>query len=183
MALKLGDNESLRQHHLGTQHVTSFNHYPSLPIDLLRAGEAARSPCHSDFGTLTLLFQRGVSGLEIADMSSTEEFQSVPVEKTATFIPVDPDPEAIIVFGGYLMTRWTNRRWRGAVHRVTAPRGLEGGVETPERYSIVFFANPERATMVKPVSSCENHKDGNTYGPINAGKYFDKKRRDVYSPL
>ncbi|KAF2101385.1 Clavaminate synthase-like protein [Rhizodiscina lignyota] len=171
MALQLSDEQSLRQYHTGTLFTSSLNHYPSVPAQLLQSGEAARSPAHADFGTLSLIFQRNVGGLEIADM-----------KKTATFIHINPEPGSIIVFGGYLLNRWTDKRYRGAVHRVTEPSHLECGMEIlPERYSVVFFSFPDAATTIEPLASCCSDENPRKYEAINAGEYLQKKKAVIYT--
>jgi isopenicillin N synthase-like dioxygenase len=168
--------------------VTSLLHYPTIACHQLRCGAAARSPAHSDFDTLTLLFQRDVGGLEIADMGTTQETRSHRIEKTATFIRVDSEPGAIIVLGGHLLNRWTNRRYRDAVHRVIEPRSAADHASyandvkgiIPERYSIAFFSFPDAPTTVEPLSSCYSDSNPRKYRPIIAGEYLEGKRR-VYT--
>lgn len=127
----------------------------------------------------------------MADMGSTDKMMTAAVERTAKFIHVDPRPGAIVVNVGYLMMRWTNKRWKNTVHRVVEPpRSKEtltanerdkGGEEmTPERYSIALFCSPNTDAIVDPFSSC---CDGvmKKWGPINAGEWTRKKRVEAYS--
>ena len=62
-------------------------------MHILRSKKVGRNPANSDFGTLGLHFQRDVDGLEIADMSSTDEAKSERIEKTASLIHVNPNLE------------------------------------------------------------------------------------------
>jgi isopenicillin N synthase-like dioxygenase len=93
----------------------------------------------------------------------------------------------IIVNVGYLPIRWSNGRWKNAVHRVSEPprwkeQGLQGskindilrrdggGIETiPERYSIAYFSALDPATVVEPLSCC--CRDQAPKKPINDGEY------------
>lgn len=183
-------DDYLSQYHTGSLYVSSFLHYPALPTERPQPHQVARNPAHSDFGTLTLLFQRDIGGLEIADMSSTGETKSEAVEKSARFIHAEPKPGAILVNIGYLMMRWTNGRWKNTVHRVATPpllRSKPGQVDEnskeviPERYSIAFFGFPDAGTVVEPLAQCCTDEQPKRWKPINAGEYLLKKRAAVYS--
>jgi isopenicillin N synthase-like dioxygenase len=171
--------------------VSSLIHYPATPTQRRRLGEVVRNPAHSDLGTLTFLFQRDIGGLEIADMSSTDETTTAAVEKNARFVGIDPKPGTIVVNIGYLLMRWTNGRWRNTVHRVGVPPNLvnkwtpqdSGDLKAmiPERYSIAFFGFPDTATIVEPLATCWSNEKPKRWGPINAGEYLLKKRAALYS--
>lgn len=123
-------------------------------------------------------------------MSSTSETRSVDVEKTARFIHVDPEPGGIVVIGGHLLSRWTNRRYADAVHRVAEHRPVvverssdaeaedaDDAMEMiPERYSIVFFSFPDAETIVQPFASCCGDGNPSKYQTINASEFRLKKR-------
>jgi hypothetical protein len=91
---------------------------------LLNSGKLARVPAHSDFGTLTLLFQDDVGGLEIADLGSANTEKSAEFEKYGSFTPVKPVPGTVVVNIGYLLMRWSNGRWKNTIHRVMGPSSL-----------------------------------------------------------
>jgi isopenicillin N synthase-like dioxygenase len=184
IALDLGPTESLRQHHNGSMFVSSLIHYPATPIEI---GEIIRGPAHSDLGTLTLLFQYGVGGLQVADMNSTDKISSAAVNKSAKFLDIEPDHETILVNIGYLLMRWTNGRWKNTVHRVSEPplansiNARESGDPrlVPERYSIAFFIFPDAETNIEPFDSCCRDKVRKNWGPIKAGDYLFQKRGDL----
>jgi len=190
IALDLRPEESLGQYHSGSMFVSSLIHYPAVSTQLLRSGEVVRCPAHSDFGTLTLLFQQQVGGLQVADMSSTDKTTSAAIERDATFIHVDPKPGAIVVNVGYLLMRWTNGRWKSTVHRVVEPprtskeaaQGIDDGEAfVPDRFSVAFFSSPDEATVVEPFAACCSEQEPKKWGPINAGEYLLKKRAVIYS--
>jgi hypothetical protein len=95
-----------------------------VPTQLLNSGKLARVPAHSDFGTLTLLFQDDVGGLEIADLGSANTEKSAEFEKHGSFTPVKPVPGTVVVNIGYLLMRWSNGRWKNTIHRVMGPSSL-----------------------------------------------------------
>jgi len=169
--------------------VSSLIHYPAVPVRLFRSGEVVRNPAHSDFGTLTLLFQEEVGGLQVADMSSTDKISSTAVDKSAKYLDVEPNSKIILVNIGYLLMRWTNGRWKNTVHRVSEPPLAKDTKRVeddspgliPERYSIAFFSFPDAKTNVEPFSSCYGDQVSKRWGPINAGDYLLRKRADLYS--
>ncbi len=169
--------------------VSSLIRYPAISAQRLKSGEFVRNPAHSDFGTLTLLFQQDVGGLQIADMSSTDKTTSAGIEKSGKFVHVDPKRGSIIVNTGYLLMRWTNGRWKNTVHRVLEPPGSvwtaqdsdDSGWMVPERYSIAFFSFPDAATVVEPLPTCCSDQEPKKWGPIDAGEYLLKKRAATYS--
>jgi isopenicillin N synthase-like dioxygenase len=105
IALDLGPEKSLSRYHTGSLFVSNLVHYPAISAQLLRSGEAARNPAHSDFGTLTLLFQRDVGGFEIADISLTNKTTNAAVEKSGKFLHAAPCTETILVNAGHLLMR------------------------------------------------------------------------------
>ena len=167
---------------------SSLLHYPALTRQV-SSNKVVRNPAHSDFGTLTLLFQRDVGGLQVADMGSTNKTSSAAVDKSARFLDVEPDPHTILVNAGYLLMRWTNRRYKNTVHRVSEPppphRAKTGGgnqsESIPQRYSVAFFSFPDADTDFEPLSSCCSDEVPKKWNPINAGEYLARKRKVAYS--
>ncbi|MEX1217735.1 MAG: 2OG-Fe(II) oxygenase family protein [Acidimicrobiales bacterium] len=99
---------------------------------------------HTDPGTLTLLLQDDIGGLQA-------------LSNTAGWIDVPPQPGTIVVNLGDCTQAWTNDRYRAAVHRVIP-------MNEHRRYSIPYFANPLREAIVAPLS--ELAPDGPRYRPF-----------------
>ena len=156
--------DSLGQHHSGSMFVSSLLHYPSVTTRMLRSGESIRNPAHSDLSTLTFLFQQDVGGLQVAYMTSTDKTTSAAVNKSATFLNVEPHSDLVLVNAGYLLMRWTNGRWKSVVHRVSFDCGksMEGQSpeSVPERYSIAFFNQPSANAVMAPVIPAGQVSDG-----------------------
>ena len=170
-----------------------------MPTHLLHSGKIARNPAHSDFGTLTLLFQDDIGGLEIADLGSANTEKSAEFEATGSFSPVKPVPGTIIVNVGYLLMRWSNKRWKNTIHRVVGPSSrpmreeptdsdnpsttgsefgfLEG--TTPQRHSIPFFVNPDPKTIIEALPGCWREDVPKKWKPIKAGDYLLKKMKSI----
>lgn len=115
------------------------------------SGSDARAGAHSDYGSITLLFQRvGQSGLEI----------QLPGGKEWAGVPVCPEGEGqgtpIVVNIGDLLSYWTDGLLRSTVHRVVFPDSStrqEEHEQGQDRYSIVFFSHPVDTTQLTPVPS------------------------------
>ena len=105
-----------------------------------------RAGAHSDYGSLTLLFQRpGQPGLEIQPPNESR-WAPVPV------LPDGYDDEVppILVNIGDLMSYWTEGLLRSTVHRVFFPKDTKG---KSDRYSIAFFCHPLDDAELIPVPS------------------------------
>jgi isopenicillin N synthase-like dioxygenase len=126
-------------------------HYPPISCDTL--SKAMRISEHSDFGTLTLLFQDNVGGLQVEDQCNSKRF-----------IPVEPEsPYEVVVNVGDCLQRWTNETLRSANHRVTFPEGIsaKSGGFLAERYSAAYFGKPDRTVLVDTMQEfcrCEKAK-------------------------
>lgn len=110
--------------------------YPSIEAAKLQVGGAARAGSHSDYGTLTLLFQDDVGGLEVQD-------------KAGKFVPALPVEGTIVINCGDLLMRWSNDVLRSTIHRVVLPSG-HGAEMTPKRQSIAYFSVSDAV----PLSFC-----------------------------
>jgi isopenicillin N synthase-like dioxygenase len=103
-------------------------HYPAVRRDVftinpgqVRAGE------HSDYGSITFLFQDERGGLQVQSPSGK-------------FVDATPVPGTCVVNAGDLLARWSNDTIKSTVHRVVEPPKREGegeqGEVYPARYSI-----------------------------------------------
>ncbi|KAI9796097.1 MAG: hypothetical protein M1833_006519 [Piccolia ochrophora] len=123
-------------------------YYPALAPSMEHDPSAdLRAGAHSDYGSITLLFQRpGQPGLEIQNPSS--EWSPVPVSPAGT---EDDAVPPILVNIGDLLSYWTNGLFKSTVHRVIFPKeGRKGG---QDRYSIAYFCHPLNTTELVPVPS------------------------------
>lgn len=124
-------------------------YYPAIPADSDYQPEVdVRAGAHSDYGSITLLFQRpSQPGLEIR--TSEDEWAPVPVipdgYKTSATLP------PILVNIGDLLSYWTNGLLKSTVHRVIFPRQARRGGE--DRYSIAYFCHPADDADLVPVPS------------------------------
>jgi isopenicillin N synthase-like dioxygenase len=137
---------------------TAMNYYPALPE--FRETKVLRKAAHSDWGTLTVLYQDDESGLQVLDPDGR-------------WLDVPPRPGTFVVNIGELMTRWTNNRWSSTVHRVVAAPGSTGR----PRYSVPFFYQPNYDAVIECIPTCVDEGDAPVYPPILSHDYFGQKAR------
>lgn len=127
------------------------NHYP--PLDEEPEPGQIRVGTHTDYGTLTLLYQPDeVGGLEVF---VDEEWFSVP-----------PIKGSYVVNIGDLMARWTNDRWTSTLHRVQNP-DFTGPAS--RRISFPFFCQPNYDAEIRSLPSCVAEGTPSRYATITAG--------------
>jgi isopenicillin N synthase-like dioxygenase len=116
-----------------------------------------RAGAHTDYGTLTVLKQDTVGGLEVLD-------------QLGEWAPVESIPGAFVINIGDLMARWSNDRWRSTLHRVVdPPASLSGGI--PRRHSMPFFHNANWDALVSTLPGTGEPK----YEPVLAGPHLRAK--------
>ncbi|KAK6373309.1 hypothetical protein LTS17_008329 [Exophiala oligosperma] len=128
-----------------SQTVARLLHYFETPANT--NGEVwHRAGAHTDWDLLTLLFQKaGQSGLEICP--GREVSTSFGHGDTWTKVEPDPDTNAIICNIGDLLMSWSDDRFKSTFHRVKAP--CDPDDYYGERYSIAFFNQPCRDTLIQ----------------------------------
>ncbi|EAW17576.1 putative oxidoreductase, 2OG-Fe(II) oxygenase family [Aspergillus fischeri NRRL 181] len=111
-----------------------------------------RAGAHSDYGSITLLFQRpGQPGLEIRTPDGS--WAPVPVQpgnaEDASVYPFPP----ILVNIGDLLSYWTDSLLKSTIHRVVFPLSEQRSPNPQDRYSIAYFCHPVDTTELVPVPS------------------------------
>ncbi|ESZ94874.1 hypothetical protein SBOR_4750 [Sclerotinia borealis F-4128] len=142
------------RHHGGTTGcVLRLLYYPSLPPDSdYQPDVDIRAGAHSDYGSITLLFQRpSQPGLEILPPSSTSEPEWTPVPIQPPPTESDPSPPILVNIGD-LLSHWTNNFLVSTVHRVIFPKSILPS-EIADRYSIAYFCHPVGSTVLESVPS------------------------------
>ena len=133
--------------HKEMYNTTRVIHYPSYDGQLedkqMRIGE------HSDYGTITLLWQiNDVPGLEVQDLGGV-------------WHPVPYEEDGVVVNIGDLLQRWTNDYFVSTKHRV-----VNTHIHIP-RYSMPHFVDPQPGTIVKNLT-----KTPDKYAPIESKDYL-----------
>ncbi|KAB8296695.1 hypothetical protein EYC80_002115 [Monilinia laxa] len=141
-------------------------YYPSLPPNSdYQPDVDIRAGAHSDYGSITLLFQRpSQPGLEILppSKSSSPTWTPVPIQPSPT--ENDPSPPILVNIGD-LLSHWTNNLLVSTVHRVIFPKSALPS-EIADRYSIAYFCHPVGSTVLESVPSERVRKFGEENGQV-----------------
>ncbi|GAA5878454.1 hypothetical protein JCM8547_006587 [Rhodosporidiobolus lusitaniae] len=139
--------------------------YPPVEKEKIEGG-GNRAGSHTDYGTVTLLFQDMVGGLEVQE------------KETGAFVPAKPVENTVVVNIGDLLQRWSNDVLRSTVHRVVLPSDLApGSTMTPRRNSIAFFSNPNLHEMI----ACLPNTGEPKYEPVECEKYLVSRLEQTYT--
>eukprot|EP00164_Ancoracysta_twista_P005754 GFYU01007909.1.p1 GENE.GFYU01007909.1~~GFYU01007909.1.p1 ORF type:complete len:243 (+),score=85.64 GFYU01007909.1:400-1128(+) len=112
-----------------------------------------RASAHTDYGTITILAQDNVGGLQVKNVDDT--WQDV----------VSPDNSFVVNIGD-LMKRWTNDRFLSTLHRVV-------NASPERRQSMAFFHNLNNGAIVECIDTCKG--DGAKYPSISSYEYLMQK--------
>ncbi|KAJ5328386.1 hypothetical protein N7452_008776 [Penicillium brevicompactum] len=162
--ISVGDN-NLRLLHYPPVSQEVFQNNPNQ----VRAGE------HSDYGSITLLFQDRHGGLQVRSPKGT-------------FVDATPIADTIVVNAGDLLARWSNDTIKSTRHRVIQPPRPVGespgdGHQTyPARYSIAYFCNPDDDKLIEalPGTYGEAAQVDKKYSDITAGEYLVQRLTATY---
>lgn len=157
----------LRDYHRKQDNQLRLLHYPPVEAELLRQGNLERIAAHTDFGTMTLLFQDEVGGLEVEDVQVKGKFNQAP------YIP-----GTIVVNIGDFLQRWSNDILKSTLHRVRAPPMVQG--MTRARYSMPYFVTADREKTIDCVPGCWSEARPKKYEPIQSGEYIEMRLNATY---
>ncbi|KAJ5636148.1 uncharacterized protein N7484_009461 [Penicillium longicatenatum] len=136
-----------------TGSILRYLYYPSIfspATASYKHDKDVRAGAHSDYGSITLLFQRpGQPGLEIFTPEGT--WAPVPIipGDNADAYPFPP----ILVNIGDLLSYWTDGLLKSTVHRVVFPLAEQRSPNPQDRYTLVYFCHPVDTTELVPVPS------------------------------
>jgi isopenicillin N synthase-like dioxygenase len=126
----------------------SLNWYPPLDRATMDPTQWGISP-HSDYGTITLLSQDELGGLEVRNAAGA-------------WIDVPPIPGSFVVNVGELMALWTNDLYAPSLHRAT-------NIDTPQaRVSAAYFTYPHGRTRIECLPTCQSPENPPRYEPVIA---------------
>ncbi|KAL8799520.1 MAG: hypothetical protein Q9182_005829 [Xanthomendoza sp. 2 TL-2023] len=139
-------------------------HYPAVPPGRFDGGRM-RTAAHSDYGSVSFLWQDQSGGLQVEKGHGSGEW-----------IDVEPKEGYIVVNAGDVLARWSNDLIRSTKHRVVQPPSRRGKAETediPPRYSIAYFCNPNYAKWIEALpGTWENVPGGKKYEGVNSRDYL-----------
>ncbi|EMD39957.1 hypothetical protein CERSUDRAFT_112193 [Gelatoporia subvermispora B] len=149
------------EYHEAADNQLRLLHYPSVPVEQIEKEEITRIGAHSDFGSITLLIQDDVGGLEIEDPKNP-----------GTFLTASPISGALIVNAGDTLARWSNDTIRSTIHRVRAPPDSAKDGMTPERYSIPYFCSADYSATIDCIPGTYSAERPKKYEPTTAKDYI-----------
>lgn len=148
LGLEIEEKDFFSSRHMEPSSTVRLLHYPALPVGSDYDPEVdIRAGAHSDYGSITLLFQRpSQPGLEIRTPDGSWAPVAVIPEGYQTSSTFPP----ILVNIGDLLSYWTNGLLKSTVHRVIFPKGAN---QREDRYSIAYFCHPSEGTELGAVPS------------------------------
>lgn len=137
-------------------------HYP--PLSVASKPGQIRAGSHSGYGSLTLLFQDDVGGLEV--LSAQGKWLAAPAI-----------PGAVLINIGDSLQRWSNDVFRSTQHRVALPQADK---VDKSRYSIAFFCQPDAHANITCLPTCHSEDKPPKYSPIISGAYLTSRLQATY---
>ena len=131
-------------------------YYPSIENEEDILDKQLRCGEHSDYGTITLLFQDEAGGLQV-------------VSPNGEYVDATPIPGSIVVNIGDMMQIWTAGKFKSTRHRV-----LVANRHQKARQSMAYFVQPDDDVEV----SCLDGSD--KFKPVKSKEYLISKFSDTY---
>lgn len=116
------------------------------------------SGAHTDYGTLTLLYQDEVGGLQIKG-------------KSGAWLSATPIKGTYVVNIGDLLARWSNDRFESTPHRVVSSTNRT-------RYSLAMFVDPNWDAAVEPVTIAG---EDSKYEPVRCADYINERYNEAFA--
>ncbi|KAJ4391306.1 hypothetical protein N0V93_004923 [Gnomoniopsis smithogilvyi] len=141
-------------------------HYPAVKSEVFKINPGqVRAGAHSDYGSITLLFQDSAGGLQVQSPSG-EYVDATPIENTC------------VVNAGDLLARWSNDTIKSTIHRVVEPPRKTA--EHPPRYSIAYFCNPNFNSQIEAIPGTFAAETEKKYKGVNTGDYLVQRLAATY---
>lgn len=188
----LEDEEFFLRFHSGENNQLRLLHYPPVETEKLSSNSVARMPAHSDWGTITMLFQDDCGGLQVEHP-----------KQPGHFVDATPLKNAMVMNVGDLLMRWSNGTSRihilveaadlkiedylkSTLHRVTLPpvqekSQVDGKLMTRPRYSIPYFVSPDPKAVIECLSVCTDQKHPVKYEPVVQEDYRRMRGKGQYA--
>ncbi|KAH7162504.1 hypothetical protein B0J13DRAFT_517764 [Dactylonectria estremocensis] len=142
-------------------------HYPSIKSEVFKINPGAvRAGEHSDYGSITLLFQDTRGGLQVKSPSGQ-------------FVDATPIEGTVVVNAGDLLARWSNDTIKSTIHRVVEPP-RKSADSYPPRYSIAYFCNPNFKSHIEALPGTYSTEQDKKYSGINSGDYLVQRLTATY---
>ncbi|KAK5449692.1 hypothetical protein LTS15_008767 [Exophiala xenobiotica] len=152
LALDLPVNQFTSQHDPMVENFDNFElmHYPPIMPSSEDTTKFRISP-HTDWGTLTLLFQQSIGGLQVRPPHYTSPELDLDDE---IWTPAPVYNDMVLINIGDMLEFWTAGALKSTWHRVV-PTALHGGVD---RYTFAYFLHPNKNAVLVPIEAMK--RDG-----------------------
>ncbi|KAL9125860.1 MAG: hypothetical protein Q9217_004992 [Psora testacea] len=145
-------------------------HYPAIAAGGFEGGKRVRAGAHSDYGSVTLLFQDQRGGLQVERPGGS-----------GRWLNVTPKEGTIVVNAGDLLARWSNDLIRSTKHQVVEPPSHEPDGGHPPRYSVAYFCNPDFDRYIEALpGTWDDEEGGKKYEGVNSGEYLVQRLTATY---
>jgi len=134
-------------------------HYPP-QVEDTSSGQFGAAE-HTDYGTITILWQDDVGGLQVRN-------------RDGVWIDAPPVDGTFVINIGDMLERWSNNLFVSTPHRVVNSSGRE-------RYSIPVFYDPDFDVNVECLPNCSSPTSPPRHEPINAGEYITARYDGSYA--
>lgn len=131
-------------------------HYPPTA----GSGNGYGTAPHTDYGSITLLWQDDVGGLQVRDRT------------TGDWISAPPVADSLVINVGDLLERWSNGRLSSTLHRVINDSGAE-------RYSLATFFDPNYEAVADP-ADLGISREACKFPPVVSGDYILGRVRESF---
>ncbi|KKY18900.1 putative 2og-fe oxygenase family [Phaeomoniella chlamydospora] len=143
-------------------------HYPPVLKSVFKNNpNAVRAGAHSDYGSITLLFQDDIGGLEVKSPKNT-------------WVRATPIKDTIVINAGDLLARWSNDTIKSTNHRVVQPPYESDSDMYPTRYSIAYFCNPNFDKYIEALPGTYKEETDKRYKGMTSGDYLAMRLAATY---
>lgn len=132
-------------------------HYP--PIPPTADPRSVRAAAHEDINLITILVSATASGLQLKD-------------RDGTWLPIESEPNTLVVDAGDMLARITNEVIPSTTHRVVNPVDAKSS-----RFSMPYFIHPNPDALLTCLPSCKG--TGEKYAPITAQDFLMQRLREI----
>ncbi|THY93316.1 Clavaminate synthase-like protein [Aureobasidium pullulans] len=143
-------------------------HYPTVSSKVFAENKnSVRAGAHTDYGSITLLFQDARGGLQV-------------LSPMGTYVNATPIADTIVVNAGDLLARWSNDTIKSTKHRVVEPPVKEDADFHPARYSMAYFCNPNFDRFIDAIPGTFDEAKQKKYQGVNSGDYLVQRLTATY---
>lgn len=158
MALGLSDDyfAAFTDHSIDVLRVNNYR----VPDDHVVEPDQFGMGAHTDYGIVTVLWADRVPGLQI-------------LRPDASWCGVVPEPGALLINLGDLLSRWTNDRWMSTMHRVVPPTDDTGTLV--RRRSAAYFHDGNSDAVISTLQPCRDTGGASSYDDVTVAEHLDQK--------